>query len=94
MTPIYDRVALIGLGLIASSMAHAMKAQGLAREIAGHAKSAESRAAVGVDAACREILETTGLPACDVLRHGPGTLLEGLAPYLERWRRECRGEKS
>jgi len=45
MTPIYDRVALIGLGLIASSMAHAMKAQGLAREIAGHAKSAESRAA-------------------------------------------------
>jgi len=44
MTPIYDKVALIGLGLIASSMAHAMKAQGLAREIAGHAKSAESRA--------------------------------------------------
>jgi uncharacterized NAD-dependent epimerase/dehydratase family protein len=47
-----------------------------------------------VDAACREIHETTGLPACDVLLHGPGALLEGLAPYLERWRRECRGEKS
>ena len=43
-TPIYDRVALIGLGLIASSMAHAMRQFGLAREIVGHAKSAETRA--------------------------------------------------
>jgi cyclohexadieny/prephenate dehydrogenase len=41
---IYQRVALIGLGLIASSMAHAMKAQGLAGEIVGYARSAESRA--------------------------------------------------
>ena len=44
MTVVYNRVALIGLGLIASSMAHAMRAQGLAGEIVGHAKSAESRA--------------------------------------------------
>ena len=42
--PIYNRVALIGLGLIASSMAHAMRAGGLAGEIVGHAKSAETRA--------------------------------------------------
>jgi len=42
---IYDRVALIGLGLIASSMAHAMRAQGLAGSIVGHARSAETRAA-------------------------------------------------
>jgi cyclohexadieny/prephenate dehydrogenase len=42
--PVYDRVALIGLGLIASSMAHAMRQFGLAREIVGHAKSAETRA--------------------------------------------------
>ena len=35
--PIYKRVALIGLGLIASSMAHAMRADGLAGEIVGHA---------------------------------------------------------
>ena len=41
---IYNRVALIGLGLIASSMAHAMRAGGLAGEITGHAKSAETRA--------------------------------------------------
>ncbi len=44
MTQVYNRVALIGLGLIASSMAHAMRAQGLAGEIVGHAKSAETRA--------------------------------------------------
>ena len=42
--PIYDRVALIGLGLIASSMALAIRQGGLAREITGHAKSAETRA--------------------------------------------------
>lgn len=44
MTEVYRRVALIGLGLIASSMAHAMRAKGLAGEIVGHAKSAETRA--------------------------------------------------
>ena len=44
MSVIYKRVALIGLGLIASSMAHAMRAGGLAGEIVGHAKSAETRA--------------------------------------------------
>ncbi len=45
MTPIYDRVALIGLGLIASSMGHAMKAGGLAGEIVGYAKTEATRAA-------------------------------------------------
>lgn len=44
MTVIYQKVALIGLGLIASSMALAMRANGLAGEIVGHAKSAETRA--------------------------------------------------
>ncbi len=43
MAPIYDRVALIGLGLIASSMAHAMKAGGLVGEIVGFAKTEETR---------------------------------------------------
>ena len=41
--PIYDRVALIGLGLIASSMAHAMKQFGLVGEIVGYAKTEETR---------------------------------------------------
>jgi cyclohexadieny/prephenate dehydrogenase len=43
--PLYDRVALIGLGLIAGSMGHAIKAAGLAREIAGFAPSPATRAA-------------------------------------------------
>lgn len=45
MAQVYERVALIGLGLIASSMAHAMKRHGLAGHIAGYARSAETRAA-------------------------------------------------
>jgi cyclohexadieny/prephenate dehydrogenase len=42
---LYDRVALIGLGLIASSMGHALRAAGLAGEVVGFAKTAETRAA-------------------------------------------------
>ncbi|MGD1885417.1 MAG: prephenate/arogenate dehydrogenase family protein [Paracoccaceae bacterium] len=41
---IYQRVALIGLGLIASSMFWAMKRGGLAGEIAGYARSEATRA--------------------------------------------------
>jgi cyclohexadieny/prephenate dehydrogenase len=43
-TPLFERVALIGLGLIGSSLSHAMRRRGLARAIVGHAKSAETRA--------------------------------------------------
>jgi len=43
MAQIYDRVALIGLGLIASSMCHAIKRAGLAGEIVGFARSSETR---------------------------------------------------
>lgn len=44
MAQIYDRVALIGLGLIASSMFWAMKRGGLVGEVTGFARSAETRA--------------------------------------------------
>ncbi|GAA0298983.1 prephenate/arogenate dehydrogenase family protein [Rhodovulum strictum] len=44
MSVLYDRVALIGLGLIAGSMALAMRRAGLAGEIVGTARSAETRA--------------------------------------------------
>jgi cyclohexadieny/prephenate dehydrogenase len=39
----FGRVALIGLGLIGSSLSHIMRRQGLAGEIAGHAKSEATR---------------------------------------------------
>ena len=45
MAVIYERVALIGLGLIASSMAHAMRRRGLVGHIAGYARSADTRRA-------------------------------------------------
>jgi cyclohexadieny/prephenate dehydrogenase len=56
--PLYDRVALIGLGLIASSMAHAMRAAGLAGHIAGHARSAETRAVAAGLGFCDSVHET------------------------------------
>ncbi|UTH44033.1 prephenate/arogenate dehydrogenase family protein [Loktanella salsilacus] len=43
MTVMYNKVALIGLGLIASSMALAMKRGGLATTITGYARSQETR---------------------------------------------------
>jgi cyclohexadieny/prephenate dehydrogenase len=45
MAVLFDKVALIGLGLIASSMGHAMKKAGLAGHIAGHSKTEASRIA-------------------------------------------------
>jgi cyclohexadieny/prephenate dehydrogenase len=42
--PMFERVALIGLGLIGSSLSHAMRRGGLAKTIVGHARSAETRA--------------------------------------------------
>ncbi|MBZ8118094.1 prephenate/arogenate dehydrogenase family protein [Roseovarius sp. LXJ103] len=43
MSILYKRVALIGLGLIAGSMALAMRRAGLAGEITGYARSPETR---------------------------------------------------
>lgn len=58
--PIYDRVALIGLGLIASSMAHAMKQQGLAGEIVGYAKTEETRQTALDIGICDRVFATAG----------------------------------
>jgi cyclohexadieny/prephenate dehydrogenase len=41
--PMFERVALIGLGLIGSSLSHAMRRAGLARSIAGHARTEKTR---------------------------------------------------
>jgi cyclohexadieny/prephenate dehydrogenase len=42
-TALYSRVAFVGLGLIASSMAHAIRGAGLAGQMSGTARSAETR---------------------------------------------------
>lgn len=58
MSILYKRVALIGLGLIAGSMAHAMRRGGLAGEIVGTARSAETRAIAAEINLCDRITET------------------------------------
>lgn len=58
MAQIYDRVALIGLGLIASSMCHAMRRAGLAGEIVGYARSAETRDTAREIGLCDHVYET------------------------------------
>ena len=58
MTPIYNRVALIGLGLIASSMFWAMKRKGLAGEVTGYARSQETRDTARRIGLCDRVCDT------------------------------------
>ena len=54
----YKRVAFIGLGLIASSMAHAMRRAGMTAEIVGTARSAETRKAAVEIGFCDRVVDT------------------------------------
>jgi cyclohexadieny/prephenate dehydrogenase len=63
MSQAYQRVALIGLGLIASSMGHAMKRHGLAGHIAGHARTAETRQAALDLGFCDSVHDTAAAAA-------------------------------
>jgi cyclohexadieny/prephenate dehydrogenase len=44
MTPLFERVALIGIGLIGSSLSHVIRHQNIAREITASARSESTRA--------------------------------------------------
>jgi cyclohexadieny/prephenate dehydrogenase len=90
MAQIYNRVALIGLGLIASSMGHAMKKWGLAGHIVGHAKTEESRAAALELGFCDEVFAT----AAEAVKNADlvvlavpvgvmGTVAAEIAPHLK-----------
>lgn len=90
MAPIYDRVALIGLGLIASSMAHAMKAGGLAGEIVGFAKTEETRKValeIGIcDRVCTsaaDAVKGADLVVLAVPVGAMGAIAEEIAPHLK-----------
>lgn len=54
----YRRVALIGLGLIASSIAHALRRAGFEGEIVGNARSAETRDTVRELGFCDRVTDT------------------------------------
>lgn len=58
MSQIYDRVALIGLGLIASSMFWAIKRAGLAGEVTGFARSLETRDTARRIGLCDRVCDT------------------------------------
>ncbi len=58
MSVIYERVALIGLGLIASSMFWAIKRSGLAGEVTGYARSAETRDTARRIGLCDRVCDT------------------------------------
>jgi len=90
MSVIYDRVALIGLGLIAGSMAHAMRRGGLAGEIVGTDLSPEVRAVaeeIGlvdrVVATAAEAAEGADLVVLAVPVGAMGAVAEEIAPHLK-----------
>ena len=58
MAQVYDRVALVGLGLIASSMFWAIKRAGLAREVTGYARSEQTRATARQIGLCDRVCDT------------------------------------
>ncbi|MBV1696214.1 MAG: prephenate/arogenate dehydrogenase family protein [Hyphomicrobiales bacterium] len=56
--PLYRRVALIGIGLIGSSLSHAMRRRGLAATIVGTARSPQTRATALRIGLVSEVFET------------------------------------
>ena len=90
MTQIYDRVALIGLGLIASSMFWAIKRGGLAGEVTGYARSAQTRETARKIGLCDRICESAEEAVKDadlvvlcVPVGAMGGVAEQIAPYLK-----------
>ena len=87
---IYERVALIGLGLIASSMFWAMKRGDIAGHVTGYARSAETRATarrIGLcDTVCDDLVETVkdaDLIVLAVPVGAMGAVAQAIGPYLK-----------
>ena len=89
MSVIYDKVALIGLGLIASSMALAMQRGGLAGRITGYARSAETREIareLGLCEVCEsaaEAVEGADLVVLCVPVGAMGAVMEEIGPIMK-----------
>ncbi|MBS0125754.1 prephenate/arogenate dehydrogenase family protein [Thetidibacter halocola] len=89
MTEPYKRVALIGLGLIASSMFWAMRRAGMAAEVTGYARSAATRDTarrIGLcDRVCdsvEEAVQGADLIVLAVPVGAMGAVAEAIAPHL------------
>ncbi|SNR37578.1 prephenate/arogenate dehydrogenase family protein [Puniceibacterium sediminis] len=90
MTEVYPRVALIGLGLIASSMFWAMKRRGVVGHVTGYARSAATRDTarrIGLcDTVCdsaAEAVEDADLVVLAVPVGVMGDVAAEIAPYLK-----------
>lgn len=90
MNVIYPRVALVGLGLIASSMFWAMKRGGLADHVTGYARSEDTRATarrIGLGDEVVDSLVDAVRDADLVVLATPvgvmGRIAEEIAPYLK-----------
>lgn len=90
MTVKYQKVALIGLGLIAGSLAHAMRRSDLAGTISGYSRSAETREIAREISLCDEVCDT----AADAVKDADLVILavpvgamaavaEEIAPHLK-----------
>lgn len=91
MSLIFERVALIGLGLIGSSLAHAMRRGGLAGHISGHARSEATRATVtqlgfchSVHATMEEAVRDADLVMLCLPVGALGPAMAQIAPHLKK----------
>lgn len=87
--PLFDKVAIVGLGLIGSSMARGIKKRGLAKRVAGFDGSTDVRARARDLGLCDDIAETVEAAVADaalVVLAVPvgamGAAAQDLAPYL------------
>ncbi|MGR3580613.1 MAG: prephenate/arogenate dehydrogenase family protein [Sagittula sp.] len=90
MSEHYGKVALIGLGLIASSMAWAMKRAGMTTEIRGYARSAETRETARRLGFCNVVCDSAEEAVADadlIVLATPvgvmGHVAEAIAPHLK-----------
>lgn len=90
MAHIYNRVALIGLGLIAGSMAHAMRRAACVGEIVGTARSAETRDIAREINLCDRITDTSAEAVRDadlivlcVPVGAMGAVMQEIGPHLK-----------
>ncbi len=87
----FEKVALLGLGLIASSLSHVMRQKGLAARISGHARTEETRKValeIGLVDEVHQHAKDAVVGADLVILCAPvgacGPLTEEIAPYLKQ----------
>jgi cyclohexadieny/prephenate dehydrogenase len=90
-TPLFNRLALIGVGLIGSSIARAARAQGAVREIVATARSPATRRRVAELGLADQVVEDNAVAAAGadlVIVCAPvgvcGEIAEAIAPQLKR----------